>query len=115
MKSRVPAHASAMTDAVCQRCIHPGCAATLPLDATDFRCPRCGGLLDVVYDWDRLRPPRSLRDFESRWSQRTDPLAFSGVWRFRELLPFARPQQVATVGEGQTILQRADAVAGYVG
>jgi threonine synthase len=104
-----------MTDAVCQRCIHPGCAATLPLDATAFCCPRCGGLLDVVYDWDRLRPPRSLRDFEARWSQRTDPLAFSGVWRFRELLPFARPEQVATVGEGQTILQRADTVAGYVG
>jgi threonine synthase len=104
-----------MTDAVSQRCIHPGCAATLALDATDFRCPRCGGLLDVAYDWDRLRPPRALKDFEARWADRTDPLAFSGVWRFRELLPFARPEQIATVGEGQTLLQRADAVAGYVG
>jgi threonine synthase len=104
-----------MTDAVYQRCIHPACAATLALDATDFRCPCCGGLLDVVYDWDRLRPPRSLRDFEAKWAQRTDPLAFSGVWRFRELLPFARPEQVATVGEGQTLLQKAEAVARYVG
>src|SRR5207247_2588750 len=39
----------------------------------------------------------------------------SGVWRFRELLPFADPDQVLTIGEGQTILQRADAVAGYAG
>jgi threonine synthase len=104
-----------MSNAVYQRCIHPGCAATLPLDATAFRCPRCGSLLDVAYDWDRLRPPRSLREFEAKWARRTDPLAFSGVWRFRELLPFARPEQAVTVGEGQTVLQRADAVAGYVG
>src|SRR5262249_47093648 len=59
--------------------------------------------------------PKSLRDFEAKWARRTDPLALSGVWRFRELLPFARPEQVATVGEGQTLLQLADAVAQYVG
>src|SRR5262249_46828443 len=33
----------------------------------------------------------------------------------RELLPFAAPEQVLTIGEGQTILQRADGVASYVG
>jgi len=82
---------------------------------TAFQCPRCGGLLDVAYDWDRLRPPRSLRELEAHWSRRTDPLSFSGVWRFHELLPFAGPEQVMTVGEGQTILQKADAVAQYVG
>jgi threonine synthase len=104
-----------MTDPVFQRCIHPHCGATCAVDQTDFACPRCGGLLDVAYDWDRLSPPRSLRDFEAKWSRRTDPLCFSGVWRFRELLPFAPPEQVLTIGEGQTILQRADAVAAYVG
>jgi threonine synthase len=104
-----------MTEPVHQRCIHPACGGTLPLDAADFRCPKCGGLLDVVYDWDRLRPPKSLREFEAKWSRRTDPLCFSGVWRFRELLPFAPPEAVLTIGEGQTILQRADIVAGYAG
>src|SRR5689334_19174708 len=102
-------------DAVYQRCIAPECGATRAVDDTAFVCPRCGGLLDVAYDWDRLSPPRSLRDFEAKWSRRTDPLAFSGVWRFRELLPFAPPEQVLTIGEGQTILQRADTVAQYVG
>src|SRR5262245_5033603 len=71
--------------------------------------------MDVVYDRDRLPPPRALAEFEAKWSRRTDPLCFSGVWRFRELLPFAPPEQVLTIGEGQTILQRADQVASYVG
>src|SRR5271167_1382821 len=102
-------------DSVFQRCIDPACAGTCALDDTSFVCPRCGGLLDVAYDWNRLKPPRSLRDFEAKWADRANPLSFSGVWRFRELLPFAGPEQVLTIGEGQTILQRADAVAGYVG
>jgi threonine synthase len=104
-----------MPDAVFQRCIDPHCGATLAADDTSFHCPKCRGLLDVAYDWNRLTPPTSLREFEAKWSRRTDPLAFSGVWRFRELLPFAPPERVLTIGEGQTILQRADAVAAYAG
>jgi len=102
-------------DAVFQRCIVPDCAATCSLDDTTFVCPRCGGLLDVAYDWSRLAPPSSLREFEAKWAGRSDPLNFSGVWRFHELLPFAPPAQILTIGEGQTILQKADGVAGFVG
>ena len=102
-------------DTVFQRCINPACGGTAAVDATAFLCPRCGGLLDVAYDWDRLAPPRSLADFDAKGACRSDPLCVSGVWRFRELLPFARPEHVLTIGEGQTILQRADAVAAYVG
>src|SRR5262245_7873689 len=104
-----------MADLVFQRCVNPDCAATAGVDDTSFGCARCGGLMDVAYDWGRLPVPESLRDFEAKWARRTDPLCFSGVWRFRELLPFAPPEAVLTIGEGQTILQRADAVAGYVG
>jgi threonine synthase len=102
-------------DTVFQRCIRPACGATCGIDETRFVCPRCGGLVDVAYDWEHLAPPRSLRDFEAKWADRANPLSFSGVWRFRELLPFAPPEAVLTIGEGQTILQRADAVAGFVG
>src|SRR5205807_4357519 len=98
-----------------QRCIDPACDGTAALDDMSFVCPRCGGLLDVAYDWDRLHPPASLRAFEAKWADRANPLSFSGVWRFRELLPFAPPESVLTIGEGQTILQRADAVGTYVG
>jgi threonine synthase len=102
-------------DHVFQRCIRPACGATSAVDDTSFVCPRCGGLMDVAYDWARLSPPRALSDFEAKWADRANPLSFSGVWRFRELLPFAAPEQVLTIGEGQTILQCADIVAGYVG
>jgi threonine synthase len=98
-----------------QQCLNPSCRTTLGVDQAAFACPNCGDLLDVVYDWDRLPVPRSLRDFEAKWSDRLDPLAFSGVWRFRELLPFAPPEQVVTIGEGQTLLQTADAVGRFVG
>src|SRR5262245_19654589 len=104
-----------MKDIVFQRCIDPACAGTCSLDDTSFVCPKCGGLLDVAYDWDRLAPPKSLHFFEGKWAERGNPLHFSGVWRFRELLPFAAPERVLTIGEGQTILQQAEQVAGYVG
>lgn len=75
----------------------------------------CGSLLDIEYDWDRLAPPGSWQFFEQKWSRRPDPLAFSGIWRFHELLPFAPPTQVVTVGEGQTLLQASASVAKYAG
>src|ERR1700692_4434833 len=102
-------------DAVFQRCIRPACGATCAVDETRFVRARAGGLRDVADDWEKLAPPRSLRDFEAKWADRANPLSFSGVWRFRELLPFAPPDKILTIGEGQTILQKADAVASYVG
>lgn len=78
-------------------------------------CPASGQLLDIQYDWNKVQVPKSLREFESRWSQRSNPLNFSGVWRFRELLPFAPDNQIVTIGEGQTILQNSAHVAKYVG
>lgn len=104
-----------MSDAVYLRCINPACASRGSTEDTSFVCPKCGGLLDVAYDWDRLRPPRSLAEIDLRGADRANPLNFSGVWRFRDLLPFAPPEQILTIGEGQTILQQADAVAGFVG
>jgi threonine synthase len=104
-----------MTDAAFQRCILPGCGATAPLEDTSFHCPTCGNLMDVAYDWDRVRPPRQLKEFEAKWARRSEPLEHSGVWRFRELFPFARDDQIMTIGEGQTLTQRADAVGKYVG
>ncbi|MFO0951105.1 MAG: pyridoxal-phosphate dependent enzyme [Isosphaeraceae bacterium] len=102
-------------DLAYQQCLGPDCRATFGVAEALFACPVCGDLLDVVYDWDRLPVPRSLRDFEAKWADRLDPLNFSGVWRFRELLPFAPPEMVVTIGEGQTLLQTADRVAEYVG
>jgi threonine synthase len=102
------------TDLAFQRCIAPACGATYSVDEIRVACD-CGQLLDVSYDWDRLRVPSSLSAFEEKWARRFDPLCLSGVWRFYELLPFAPLDQLVTIGEGQTLLQDAPGVGKFVG
>ncbi len=98
-----------------QECIHVDCRKVYAVDEVLTSCVECGSLLDVKYDWKSGPAPESWAIFQDKWSQRLDPLARSGVWRFHELLPFALREQVVTVGEGQTILQQADTVSRYVG
>jgi threonine synthase len=104
-----------MADAAYLQCIDPACRKRFGAESVVFLCDACGGLLDVDYDWNAVQPPRSLVSFEEKWRDRRDPLAFSGVWRFRELLPFAPTELVVTIGEGQTQLQSSERVARYVG
>jgi len=104
-----------LTDVAFQRCISPACAATYGIHEVRVACEACGSLLDVIYDWNRLKPPTSFDFFEKKWSKRYDPLCLSGVWRFYELLPFAPREQVVTIGEGQTLLQSSAGVAKFVG
>jgi threonine synthase len=94
-----------------QKCIHPDCAATYDVGQILTACPKCGSLLDIDYEWSRIPVPRSLSEFERRWATRLNPVDFSGVWRFRELLRFASDEQIVTIGEGQTILQKNDRLA----
>ncbi len=103
------------TKSAFQQCISPACKATYALDEVLVACTACGDLLDVVYDWDRLRVPDSLKDFQQKWQRRDDPHCLSGVWRFHELLPFVELEQCVTIGEGQTQLHRSEGVAQYVG
>jgi threonine synthase len=108
-----------MTDLAFQQCIHTACASTFALDEVLFRCPRCGNLLDVRYEWDRVELPKRMNEFAQRWgTPGRSPVAradFSGVWRFRELLPFAGCADIVTIGEGRTQLQQADQIAGVLG
>jgi threonine synthase len=103
-----------MSELAFQRCISPQCGEVYGIGEALLACRKCGHLLDVAYDWDRLAPPDNLSYFEQKWSRRYDPLCFSGVWRFRDLLPFAEPEKIVTIGEGQTLLQKADRVAKFV-
>ncbi|RCS49236.1 threonine synthase [Bremerella cremea] len=103
------------TPAAFQRCISPECGQTYDLSQTLVACPKCGDLLDIAYDWDRLSPPKTWKDIEANWAKRTNPLNFSGVWRFRSLFPFATDEQIVTLGEGQTLLQQTDDVGKFVG
>lgn len=107
--------ATTRTEGAFQRCISPACAATYSLSDVRVSCQSCGSLLDVAYDWEKLRPPTNWRFVEQKWARRREPLCHSGVWRFHELLPFAAPEQVVSIGEGQTLLHPSAGVAKYVG
>jgi threonine synthase len=104
-----------LTDVAFQKCISPDCGEMYDVSEAHITCGKCGELLDVAYDWERARVPESWAEFERLGAQRHDPVRFSGVWRFHELLPFADPRFLVTVGEGQTLLQQAEVVSKFVG
>jgi threonine synthase len=96
-----------------QRCIEPECRATFELNAPVYVCARCGGLLDIevetVTDGASLKSLWRERKLSSAVSDR------SGVWRFRELLPFAANTSIVSLVEGNTPLYDAPATADYCG
>jgi threonine synthase len=98
-----------------QQCINPDCGATYDACEVVFNCKKCNSLLDIQYDWAKTTVPTQLAWFEQRWSRRDNPVDFSGVWRFRELMPYATADEIVTIGEGQTILQKADLLGREVG
>ena len=104
-----------MREIAYQKCINPECGATYGIDEVLFSCGACGAMVDVLYDWDRTPMPREMSFFETRWNTRESVVDFSGVWRFRELLPFARERDIFTIGEGRTNLQVADQLAREIG
>ena len=125
-----PSHATPKTHGKAeQRCIASRCGAAFPVDSTLVACPKCGNLLDVDYDWSNAPFANTGWDFFAarsatrgeRSAAGTSPatpamLDFSGVWRFRDLLPFYRDErEIVTIGEGRTNLQRADQLAPRVG
>src|SRR3954463_11454074 len=104
-----------MTEAAFQQCINPDCRATYAVEDVRVSCAKCNALLDIRYDWSKLPVPKNLNFFEHRWSTKGTGAAgrndFSGVWRFRELMPFyRREEEIVTIGEGRTMLQTADLV-----
>lgn len=109
-----------MTDRAFQQCINPSCGSTFGVDESKVSCTKCGSLLDIRYDWSKLPVPKSLGYFEGRWATKGAEAQgradFSGVWRFRELLPFYRTEaDILTIGEGRTQLQDATLLANQMG
>jgi threonine synthase len=98
-----------------QRCIEPGCGARYGINERLYVCPRCGGLLDAVRERASVE---SVADLRALWAARrasTDARDRSGVWRYRELLPFADDAPVVSLAEGNTPLYDAPRAARYCG
>lgn len=109
-----------MNHAAFQQCINPACLATYGVEEVRVSCAKCDSLLDIKYDWNKLPIPKSLSFFEHRWSTKgtgvEGRLDFSGVWRFREMLPFYHSEDdIVTIGEGRTVLQQADLLGRQLG
>jgi threonine synthase len=95
MTNRLPSEAM-------QRCIEPDCRAEFALDQRIYTCANCGGLLEIVYPDRRDFHPEGLKKLWRERRSSADPRDRSGVWRFRELLPFAGETQVVSLFEGNT-------------
>ena len=95
------------------RCIN--CQREFGLREIIYHCPVCGDLLDVVYP----RPTEPPDVLKRRWRERrasARSIDHSGVWRFRELLPFYDDaRQLVTYPEGNTPLLDAPRGARYAG
>ncbi len=96
------------------RCI--GCGATPDSASQDFRCTKCGDLVEFYFPgWTLDRPGEEARRstdkdpaaLKSLWLKRRasrEALDQSGVWRFRELLPHIPAEHAITLREGNTPL-----------
>jgi threonine synthase len=91
-----------VTESLARQLVCIDCGATHELGYR-LECPRCHGLLELVYDLDPL--------------QRHGPplLRGHGLWRYAPLLPIADPAQRVTLGEGATPLLDAPRLARQLG
>jgi threonine synthase len=84
-----------------------GCGSITQSLANDFRCSNCGSLLEIT-DPAWKAPHANPESLKSLWRERkllSWPIDFSGVWRFRELLPApASQEKIVSLREGNTPL-----------
>jgi threonine synthase len=94
-----------------QCCIEPSCGASYTLDEPRYVCSRCGGLLDI-----ETKPVEDANTLRRLWRERKssqEARDLSGVWRYRELLPFADDTPIVSLAEGNTPLYDAPRSASY--
>lgn len=96
-----------------QRCISDECRREYELEERVYVCVRCGELLEIErrgeVDPARLREVWRGRRMSNEVRDR------SGVWRFREFLPFDDGVEVVSLGEGNTQLYEAPRCAAFCG
>jgi threonine synthase len=96
-----------------QRCIEPNCGEAYHLNEPIYVCASCGGLLEIVWK-DNIGYDFAVLSL--LWRERKVSPAVqdrSGVWRFREVLPFAENTPIVSLNEGNTPLYDAQRSAAY--
>ena len=109
-----PHSANSIGDAA-QRCIRPACGASFAVRERIYICQKCGGPLEIAVPLPSANEAAAL---PARWRSRAGSLDSrdrSGVWRFREMLPFSDAAPIVTLVEGNTPLYDAPRCAEYSG
>ena len=99
------------------RCAN-GCPGDHSIWQTIYRCPSCGGLLQVAHDLDALKhraPAAWMRLFDDRYKRTAWPYG-SGVWGKKEwVCPGLRNENVVSMDEGGTNLLWAERYGAELG
>src|SRR5713226_2517166 len=96
-------------------CFSERCRATFPITEPIYNCAGCGSLLETRYCGDHL-PAQMLKTLWRGRRTSNAPLDQSGVWRYREIIPFLdNYDSVVTLREGNTPLLPARKAAEYGG
>nr|QNO52443.1 threonine synthase [Methanosarcinales archaeon ANME-1 ERB6]QNO53375.1 threonine synthase [Methanosarcinales archaeon ANME-1 ERB6] len=75
------------------------CGAQFSKEDVVYTCRKCGGLLNIKYDYSEIDADRIVK------------ARGEGVWKYRVLLPFAEETKPVTINEGNTPLYRCDRLA----
>jgi threonine synthase len=95
------------------RCMETNCHATFAINQRLYTCPVCKGLLDIAYEFDLPAADELKALFKARKTSEAE-IDRSGVWRFRELLPFVNDlANIVTIAEGNTPIYTASRSAEY--
>jgi threonine synthase len=81
------------------RCFN--CHNEYPAQTTNYRCEKCGGLLEVSFQISGRKTP---------WKNRS-----LSVWKYRELLPVDKDQFITTLSEGGTGLHHCPRLGREIG
>ncbi|MCK4247265.1 MAG: pyridoxal-phosphate dependent enzyme, partial [Methanomicrobia archaeon] len=71
-----------------------------------YLCSRCGGKLDIIYDYDKISEKINKKKLEKREK---------GMWKYKELLPIENIKNIVTLGEGGTPLIKAKNLSEKIG
>ena len=99
------------------RCV-AGCEGSYDLEQVNYRCPKCGELLEVHHDLEALKqrsPSAWIKTFDERAGTSRWPYG-SGVWGKKEwVVPHLADDNIVSLGEGWTPLLRATRLGRRVG
>ena len=94
-----------MKNVISAVCVH--CGHEVEATPTTYTCPKCGGIMDIKYDYKYIREHLT----KEKLADRKDP----SIWRFKEFLPVAEDLNYPKLRVGGSPLYKADRLAEELG